>query len=360
MKVALVAEHYPPHIGGGEKVFADLARALSDRDVEVAVLTSTSGGVRGRTTEGRVQVQHFPWRSLFDHPIATRRDLAEHVRSADIVVTSQYTAGPAALAAAQRARRPCVFVAHEYLGPRWRTVAGPVPGAGFRAFERWIFAKPYDRFVAVSDATARDLIASGKDPSRVETIHPVFDDFSYWRRAGGRSTDGRSFLYYGRPGKTKGVLVLLEAIRRLDGGLPGEWTFHLILADEPRRDRREVIEFIRQAGLGGRVSIENSVDQDTLRERLAAAYCVVVPSLTEGFGFSAYQACCLGKNIIVSDAGSLPEVVSGPSLIFENGSAGSLSEAILRASRGDFEWREDRVARNGTDRMLALLSSLVQ
>jgi glycosyltransferase involved in cell wall biosynthesis len=357
MRLLQIVEHYHPHVGGGEKLFADLSAALVARGVEVRVVTSDSGGVRGAREDGGAVILHRRWPSLFDHPIALRRDLAEHVRWADVVQTSQYTAAPAAVAVARRLGRPCVFVAHEYLGDRWLMVEGGVRARAFRAFERWVFAKPYDRFVAVSGATARDLAAGGIEPSRISTVNPVFNDFAYWRVGGQPRRD--VFLYYGRPGKTKGVFLLLDAIRALDATLPGRWRFEFILADDPPGPGREFARAVERHGLGARVSVGPSLPQDELRRRLAAAYCVIVPSMTEGFGFSAYQAACMGKNIIASTAGSLPEVVSGNCILFESGSATALADAIARATRGEFEQRPDRVARDGAERMLELYRSLL-
>jgi glycosyltransferase involved in cell wall biosynthesis len=41
------------------------------------------------------------------------------------------------------------------------------------------------------------------------------------------------------------------------------------------------------------------------------ADCVIIPSLAEGFGFSAAEACAMNKPVVVSNTTSLPEVVSG-------------------------------------------------
>ncbi len=360
MRVAFALEHYEPHVGGAEKLFSDLSAALVARGVEVRVVTSDSGGVAGTTVAGGAEVHHHPWRSLFGHPIGGRSDLEQHVAWADVVVTSQYTAAPAAAAVTGRLRTPCVFLAYEFLGERWRLVESPVRARAFAAFERWVFAKPYDRFVAASRATARDLVAGGRDPAKVETIHPVFNDFADWRAIPNQAAGSHTFLYYGRPGRTKGVSVLLEAIAQAAPTLAPQWRFELILSDDPMRERRAAMEMVARSRLEGRVTIEDSLPLAELRRRLSRAYCVVVPSLTEGFGFSAYQACCIGKNIIATDAGSLPEVVSGQSIVVPAGNATALAAAIGSATRGEFESRPDQVPRDGADRIIALFESLLR
>lgn len=358
MKVAFGLEHYAPHVGGAEKLFSDLAAALTARGVDVRVVTSDSGGVSGTTVTDGAEVHHHAWRSLFGHPIAHSADLEPHVAWADVVLTSQYTAAPATAAATQRLDRPCVFIAYEFLGKRWGLVESPRRARAFAAFERWVFAKPYDQFVAASEATARDLIAGGQDPAKVVTIHPVFNEFADWRTIPDRGDGSHTFLYYGRPGRTKGVSVLLEAIARAAPALTPQWRFELILSDDPAKEKRAAVESVSRYGLEARVTIEDSLPLATLRERLSTAFCVVVPSLTEGFGFSAYQACCMGKNIIATDAGSLPEVVSGRCIVVPRGDAGALAAAIEAATRDKFGVRPDRVPRDGAERIIALCESL--
>jgi glycosyltransferase involved in cell wall biosynthesis len=359
VRVAFALEHYAPHVGGAEKLFGDLGAALVARGVEVRVVTSESGGVSGTTLDGGIEVHHHPWRSLFGHPMGRSADLERHVEWADVVLTSQYTAAPAAAASSRLLRRPCVFIAYEFLGTRWRLVESPVPARAFAAFERWVFAKPYDQFVAVSQATARDLVAGGRDPAKVVTIHPVFNDFAEWRAVPDLGEGSHTFLYYGRPGRTKGVSVLLEAIARAAPALSPGWHFELILSDDPAREKRAAAETVRRNGLESRVTIEDSLPLEELRRRLSRAYCVIVPSLTEGFGYSAYQACCIGKNIIATDAGSLPEVVSGRSLVVRRGDASALAAAIEAGARGAFETRPDTVPRNGAERMIAVCESVI-
>lgn len=74
--------------------------------------------------------------------------------------------------------------------------------------------------------------------------------------------------------------------------------------------------------------IRSSLSRSDLAKAIEQADVVVVPSLTEGFGFSALEACQMGKRLISSNGCSLPEVVYGEVILFENRDDEDLARAI--------------------------------
>lgn len=353
MKVLFIVEHYHPHVGGGEKLFLDLADALRRNGAEVRVATSDSGGIRGKHAHNGVEIYSYPWFSLFGHPMPRQSDLAGHVQWADVVQTAQYTAAPGALKAARKSGKPCVLMAYEFLGKKWYSVDNPFKATLFRAFEYWVFHKAYDHFIAISAASKRDLLAGGISGDKVSVMYPVFNAFSEWRLVGkSESSRQRIFLYYGRPGKTKGIFTLFDAIQKLDGELSEEVRFKFIVSDDPMEEKQRLKRCVEESGLQRRITVEDSLPLNELIDAVQNAYCVVVPSLTEGFGYSAYQAACMEKNLIVSNAGSLPEVISGNALIFEKGNADSLAGVIRRACANDFDRYQDQVGGDNAGRII--------
>jgi glycosyltransferase involved in cell wall biosynthesis len=105
---------------------------------------------------------------------------------------------------------------------------------------------------------------------------------------------------------------------------------------EVARERRE-LRLVKVGAPGGagaehRRVTERAVDELGLRDRvvftgrigaedLAAAYsgaaCLVLPSLHEGFGLPPLEAMACGCPVVVSNAGSLPEVVGDAGLVVE-------------------------------------------
>jgi glycosyltransferase involved in cell wall biosynthesis len=361
MKILFITEHFYPHIGGAEKLLLDLASSLVRHGHDVRVLTSNSGGAKGSHAYNGINIHSYRWNTFFGHPIPSKNDIYPQISWADIVQTAQYTAAPTALKCAKKMNKPCVMMSYEYLGKRWRQVDSPIRAKLFELFEWWVFHKPYDKFVAISKSSKKDLLRSKINPSKVSVVYPVFNDFNFWKTKNKPSVKSlKTFLFYGRPGKTKGVFILLEAIKNLNKTLTKDINFSFILSDDPLKEKKRLIALVDKYQLNDRITILDSQSQDELKNSIIESYCVIVPSLTEGFGYSAYQACMLGKNIIVSDAGSLPEVISGNCLIFKNGDSNSLELAIKKASNGKFVSYTDRIGGDNTKKMVELYTGLIQ
>jgi glycosyltransferase involved in cell wall biosynthesis len=344
LKICFITEHFPPHIGGVEMMFKSYSARLAKAGCEVKVLTSNSGGVTGKSIQDGVEIHYFDWRNIFGHPIPNKKDLNQFVEWSDIVHTTTYTAAPAALAVARKFNKPCVVTVHEALGKRWFWIEeNLVKATFFYIFERYVVKRKYSLYTAASFATQRDLRSLGIKESNIVTIYhgvdkkpaPVSLD-SHSDSLFGVDKDSRVFLYYGRPGKTKGVFILLEAIEKLKDQLPAGVRFIFVLSKEPRRERAKFIKLVEEKNLGDSIKILDPLSEPDLLKALDEAYCVIIPSITEGFGFTAAEACSLGKPVIASDAGSLPEVVFGRVLSFQNRNSDDLAEKISLALADEF------------------------
>ncbi len=348
MKICFILEHFYPHVGGVETEFWEFTRRLVTLGCQVRVITSNSGGVTGQHEYDGVSVWHLPWKGLFGHPCARSKDLEAHVAWADVVHTTTYTAAPAASSVARKLGKPCVLSVQECLGRRWFQLGESAFTASlFYVFERFVISRRFDAWHCISQATARDVVEAGISAQKVVPILLGVDGALYRTPPPQRNpadlfqvpSDSRVFLFFGRAGKTKGVSVLLEAIRILKDELPLDVVFGLILGSHPQKERERYVQMVLSQGLSEKVKIVPSVPRDQLLGYVRGAYTVVTPSITEGFGFSAAETCALGTPIIASDGGSLPEVVSGQHLFFTNRSSTDLAAKIRLALAGRFESR---------------------
>jgi glycosyltransferase involved in cell wall biosynthesis len=350
--VCYILDAFAPQIGGVETEFRETTSRLAQRGFDVTVLAPTACGATGAATVQGVPVHYYPWPVAFGHPLPRRGDLDPWVAHADLVHTTTYSAAPAALRAARRHGKPCILSVQECLGRKWSWVESRrLRAAAFFAFERYVVTRGFSALHAISEATKRDLVAAGL-PAGVVTTVRLGIDHTMWNEDVaprdltallGFDPGARVFLFTGRPGLTKGADILLEAVRLCRPRLPGDVRFGFIMSDRPPGARDRFVQSVRRMQLEGLVSVRPSLAFAELPGYVRAAYCAVVPSVTEGFGLCAAEACAAGTPLIASDGGSLPEVVSGRHLLFRNRSPADLAERILDACHGRFDETPRRV-----------------
>lgn len=341
MKICIVVPHFAPYVGGGEKLFLDITKGLVERGHEVRVVTSTVSGLLGHHPYEGVDVWYCDWRSFFGHPLVVAKDLEEHVRWADLVHTTLFTTAPQARKIARKYNKPCVLTVYEVLGKKWFWVVdSPILALMFRVYEYLLCRQKFSTYHTISDATKNDyeryigqrnhmtrIYCSVEEPQIEEIAKESIDIHQYFDL----DKEDVSFLYFGRPAPNKGIFVLEQAIELLheEKKIPENIKFCMLLAKEPADKRKKLIETIEQKQLGKYVSIKESVSRNELNKLIYDADYVIIPSIAEGFGLSAAEACSMGKHVIYSSGGSLPEVVSGKCLQFENRNANDLAEKLF-------------------------------
>ena len=81
---------------------------------------------------------------------------------------------------------------------------------------------------------------------------------------------------------------------------------------------------------GGNVEFLGYVPAERLPEAMADVSTIIIPSLAgEVFGLVAAENMLQGKLVIVSDLGSLKEVVGDAGLVFRNGDAADLAARMI-------------------------------
>jgi glycosyltransferase involved in cell wall biosynthesis/SAM-dependent methyltransferase len=101
--------------------------------------------------------------------------------------------------------------------------------------------------------------------------------------------------------------LLLVGFARLVADRP-ELPLHLVLAGNLLGLGPGLQKAVTQMGLAGRVHLVGFVSDEALAELFRGAFCLLVPSLYEGFGIPLLEAMQSGTPIVCSRAASLPEV----------------------------------------------------
>lgn len=147
-------------------------------------------------------------------------------------------------------------------------------------------------------------------------------------RSSFRSSAGDPLIVFmGRFNNEKGVLVLLDALKRIESQA---WNA-VLLGDGPLR--AALIAQATQYGLSERLTILPSADSDQRSALLARAYMLVFPSLIpESFGLSGLEASAHGLPVISFGLGGVTEWLrdEGTGLIARPVHADALAQQMVR------------------------------
>jgi len=352
--VLFVLDHFFPFVGGAETLFWELSRSLAKQGDRVSVVTIREPGTpTAETIDGvdiyRVRAPSFCRRYLFillAIPLILRK-----ARDADVIHASVYaSAFPAWLCGALRGK-PTVLNVYEVFAEQWQELRDVhwLAGWAFRAYEWLILHLPFTHTVCISQFTQQRLQRVAKTPdSRTSVVYPAVD-YAFWNRARHAAVDfreklgldGSSFVYlcFGRPGSSKGVDFLVAASARIREMYPGS---HLVmlLGFEPVDGYRRIVRQIEDLGLADHVTILDPVPREELPRYLLAADCIVVPSVSEGFGYSAVEAASLGCQVVATSGHAVEEVLAGHVKLVPPRDVRSLADAVLDVAETPHACRE--------------------
>ncbi len=353
MKVCYVLAHFYPHVGGGEKAMMDYILSMKKYNIEVRVVTSSSGGVVGHKEYQGIDIYYYDWKSFCGHPIVKKQDIIEHIKWADIVHTAVYSPVRVTASVCRKLNKPVIVTAYESLNEKWFWIEkNPIKALMFKMYEKLVVNTKCNSYHTVSEATTRDLEKNIIRKANIKKINNIVemdvDHIEFNREKFDTffniSKDDKAFLSYGRPGKTKGIFVYLDAIKDVVKELSEEELknikFCFIMANDPMDQKQKFLKQIKECNLEKYVIVKDPVARSDLEIYIKSCDYVVVPSITEGFGLTAVEACEMGKKLIHSSGGSLPEVTFGEVLEFENRNSKSLANILKNVILGKVEFNK--------------------
>ncbi len=191
-----------------------------------------------------------------------------------------------------RGRPPVIYCAHGWAFD----MTGSVLKRGTMATAERMLAYGCEGVVAISEYERRRGIEIGIAPERIVTVLNGIVDVP--PPPPPQPTYQRRVLFIGRLDRQKGVDLLLAATEGLEHRIALRIIGSAVVGDQARLH-------LDRPG----VTLLGWCDQARVREELAWADCVVVPSRWEGFGLVAVEAMRAGRAVIASRVGGLPEVV---------------------------------------------------
>ena len=354
LTICFVVEYYYPHIGGGELLFQKLAEGLVKKGHRCSVVTCRLPGTEKIETVNGVEVYRVRVPRWLDRYWFTLLGFFSAWRiagKADIVHTMSYNGAFPAWLVARIQKKPVVITVHEVLGKKWiRLNFNFLVGVMCKLVEDTMLCLPYDGYACNSKCTMNCLNDWGINSKKLFLAYPGVSDRRFkpvsdetaadFRKTLGISKDTFLYLYYGRPGMVKGLEYLVRAVPLVQKKIPDSMLV-LILAKSPPSKYREIMTLIQTLQLKN-VTVYDSISRERLPQYIQISDCVVIPSLNEGFGFTCVEACTMGKPVVATHVGSIPEVVFGKYVLVAPYSSEAVANGVVGVYQGGYETGEPK------------------
>lgn len=341
MHILFVTDFYKPHVGGVEKLFSSLAETLVADGNEATFITwKFNKQLPDKETINGVTIYRIaaPARLLFS--LIALPQIIKQGRHAQIIHTSTYSAAIGAWFAGKLLGKKVIITVHEVWANLWLKMpflSKPSRWV-FKGFEKWLLKLSFDHYVAVSDFTRKTLENTGIATKKISRIYNgILYDLPQWKNPELPFT----FCFFGRAGASKGLDILIEAAKEMQHKHP-QIKFKFIVSPQIPRIFKKVKQEICNGELSTSSIFLSQLPHEQLINEILSSHCVIIPSLCEGFGFTAVEACSMKIPLISSGQGSLPEVVSGNIITMDEYSPQGLTDAMQKAINGSFEHIEDK------------------
>lgn len=191
---------------------------------------------------------------------------------------------------------------------------------------------------------------------------PCYSEYSI------KKEKGNYFLYFGRLSEEKGLFTLIKAYKEAEVTIP-----LYIIGSGPIEN--ELNNLIKSYRLEHSVFLLGYKQGEELKNIIYNSLCVVLPSeWYENGPYSIMESLAMGKPVIVSNIGGLPEIVTNGvnGYVVESHSIKSLSDALIKMEQLDIEKYEEfskkakQIAQEKfswvtyTDKLLELYKDLLQ
>ena len=190
------------------------------------------------------------------------------------------------------------------------------------------------RIIAISNSTKQDIVRhypfvkeriyvthlgfdneryntdiSQKDVRRVKNKYSIVDDY---------------VLYLGTLKPSKNVEGLVEAFSSI------KTNCKLVIAGKKGWMYETIFEKVKKLKMTKRVIFTDFVNEEDKPALIKGARIFVLPSFWEGFGLDVVSAMACGVPVVVSNVGSLPEVVGEAGVLVDPNDTNSIKEGILK------------------------------
>ncbi len=305
MPRSILYVHGISKIGGSERDLLCLLERIDRQEWDPIVVCPPDGPLLGEVE--KLKVRAYPmklpsWRKfkgLLGIPFAVW-SLIKLIRrcQVELVHVNDYWWGPPVYMASSMAQIPCVVHIRQEIEP-------------CRVRQYWL--KKPSRLFAMSQQIKDIAVGYGVDPGRVRVVYTGIDtavtvspaEIKRVRDCYGLSLHQPVIGTVANLFPRKGYEYLIEALADIQQVIPH---IHcLIIGEGDDRYRNRLLEMVEEKKLKENVTFTGF--QQNVLAYISAMDVFVLPSIMEGFGIVLLEAMSMGKPIVATTVGGIPEVV---------------------------------------------------
>ena len=329
MNILFVTDMFYPFVGGGEVLIKTLAESLVKMGHKTTIITARLSGTEKEEIQKGVKIKRVSI-PFGRHTFSITGMLKGISEDFDVIHTQTFTSAGAAWLIKNIKRKPCVVTVHVLEKKMWYEYFGLVRGFMYEFLEQRIIHRGFDFWVPVSLYTRNMLRYEGIPDEKMEVIYNGVDRTLFNERVNGKKIreklelDDKKFIFfYGRPSPEKGFDYFIESAKTLMKKYDNV-VFGAMLPYQNMHEKYiELLESVFGHMIYSNIDIEGKIittkkrnffiipprRQELVPEVVASSDIVVIPSVSEGFGLTTLEACSLGKPVVATNVGAIPEII---------------------------------------------------
>jgi glycosyltransferase involved in cell wall biosynthesis len=349
MNILFILENYLPHIGGVEIVFKNLCEGLSKKGYTINIITHRIKNSKKFEVINGVNIHRincFNSRYLFSFLSIFK--CIKFAKKANLIHTTTFNGAFPAWITSKIFKKKCIITIHEVWIGKWHELTKMnLFSCKIHDFlERLIYLLKFDKYICVSKSTQKQLIDIGIKKNKIKVIYNGLD-YNHWNPKKYNENKIRKqlkldknfvYLFTGRPGISKGLEYLIKAVPIISKKINNSKLLAIVSKDKAYEKRyKYIVELIKKLDIENKIILHDPVKYKELPNFVKAVNCVVVPSLSEGFGFAAAEACAMDKPVVAINTTSLPEVVSGKYILIKQKNEKEIAKGIQKIYNNKFK-----------------------
>jgi glycosyltransferase involved in cell wall biosynthesis len=324
MNILYLTQFFSASSGGGQLIFYDLTKALSERGHKVFIICNVATETIGNENVTLKIVKPFELNTtgLPSSPLHNFQYITNSVRSGikiarrnkiDIIHTSFFTPVIAGSILSKLVRVPMIasifdIVTNSNEGnwDKWVKYNG-LPkyySAVGRIYEKISLRAPYDYIHTISLATKNDILLC-KINKPIEVVYPSINSTSEMLDHRIERAYGDFILYIGRLVFYKNVDILIKAFVEVLQELPSAKL--VVVGEGPMKEEWKKLS--KLMGVSSSVIFTSHISSSHKLVLLRSCSALALPSVFEGFGLVILEAFAMGKPVLVANIPPLDEIV---------------------------------------------------